>query len=300
MASSFVNNATFEGKSAFEFYASLIDSEFSSRSEWKNLSSVKNKVLVPQLSLSGITKSGEFCDFGATGSVTLSRKEVTVCPFYVNLEICKKDIEATFLSERMNAGQLNGEWAPSEMTDFLINYVKEQVKYDLEYNTWQGSTASCEGGLVNQAKDDGTVIDVGATASALSASNVLGEVARVLNAVPAVVREKSDFVLYVSREIEYLFRQAIGALTIPYFKAGEKPELAYNGYTLKATPGLSGKQMFATTLSNLWNVNDLGSDEQRLVVVDMTNTTAEAKARLAMQFKYAPAYGVGAEVVLYS
>jgi hypothetical protein len=298
--SSFVNSSTFEGKSSFDFFRALLDAEFSSRSEWKNLPSVKNEVLVPQLSLSGITKIGEVCNFGATGSVTLSRKEVSVCPYYVNLEICKKDIEATFLSERMNAGQFNSEWAPSEMTSFLIDYVKEQVMFDLEVATWQGSTASCEGGLVNQAKDDATVIDVGATASALSASNILGEVARVLNATPAVVREKSDFVVYVSREIEYLFRQAIGALTIPYFKAGEKPELAYNGYTLKATPGLSGKQMFATTLSNLWNVNDLGSDEQRLVVVDMTQTTAEQKARLAMQFKFAPAYGVGAEVVLYS
>ena len=298
--SSFVNNSTFEGKASFDFFAALIDAEFSSRNEWKNLSSVKNQVLVPQLSLSGITKVGEFCDFGATGSVTLSRKEVEVCPYYVNLEICKKDIEATFLSERMNAGQLNGEWAPSEMTDFLINYVKEQVMYDLESTTWNGSTASCAGGLVGQATSDATVIDVGATASALSVSNVLGEVARVLTATPAVVREKSDFVIYVSREIEFLFRQAIGALTIPYFKAGEKPELSYNGYTLKATPGLSGKKMFATTLSNLWNVNDLGSDEQRLVVVDMTATTAEPKARLAMAFKFAPAYGVGAEVVLYS
>lgn len=299
MASSFVNNTSYEGKSAYEFYAAILDSEFASRSEWKNLSSVKNDVLVPQISLSGITKTGEFCDFGATGSVTLSRKSVAVCPTYVNLEICKKDIEATFLAERMNAGQLNGEWAPAEMTEFLINYVKEQVMVDLETQTWQGSTASCSGGLVKQAQDDATVIDVGATASALTTSNILGEVARVLTATPAAVREKNDFVLYVSREIEFLFRQAIGALTIPYFKAGEKPELSYNGYTLKATPGLSGKQMFATTLSNLWNVNDLGSDEQRLIVVDMTNTTAEPKARLAMQFKYAPSYGIGAEVVLY-
>lgn len=297
--SSFVNNTTFEGKSAYEFYAALLDFEFSSRADWKNLSSVKNNVLVPQISLSGITKTGEFCDFGATGSVTLSRKSVEVCPTYVNLEICKKDIEATFLSEKMNAGQLNGEWAPSEMTDFLINYVKEQVLLDVETATWQGSTASCQGGLINQAKDDATVIDVSATAS-ITPTNVLGELAKVLTATPAVVREKNDFVVYVSRQIEFAFRQAIGALTIPYFKAGEKPELSYNGYTLKASPGLGANEMFATNLSNLWNINDLGSDEQRLIVVDMTNTTAEPKARLAMQFKYAPSYGIGAEVVLYS
>jgi hypothetical protein len=298
--SSFVNNATFEGKSAFEFYAALIDAEFSSRNEWKNLSSVKNNVLVPQLSLSGIVKTGEFCDFGATGSVTLSRKSVEVCPTYVNLEICKKDIEPTFLSERMNAGQLNGEWAPSEMTTFLIDYVKEQVLFDLEVQTWNGSTSSCSGGLVGQALVDGTTEKLTATASAITPTNVLAEVERVLDATPAVVREKNDFVIYVSRQIAYAFRQAIGALTIPYFKAGEKPELAYNGYIIKETPGLTAKQMFATNLSNLWNVNDLGSDEQRLIVVDMTQTTAEPKARLAMQFKFAPSYGIGAEVVVYS
>jgi len=298
--SSFVNNSTFEGKSAFEFYASIIDAEFSSRNEWKNLSSVKNSVLVPQISLSGITKTGEFCDFGATGSVTLSRKEVEVCPTYVNLEICKKDIEATFLSERMNAGQLNEEWAPSEMTTFLIDYVKEQVLFDLEVQTWNGATASCSGGLMGQATADGTTIKVTATTASITPSNVLTEIEKVLDQVPAKVREKSDFALYVSRQIAYSFRQAIGALTIPYFKAGEKPELAYNGYTIKETPGLNAKQMFAANLSNLWNVNDLGSDTQRLIVVDMTNTTAEPKARLAMQFKYSPSYGIGAEVVIYS
>jgi hypothetical protein len=298
--SSFVNNTTFEGKSAFDFYAAIIDAEFSSRNEWKNLSSVKNEVLVPQISLSGITKTGEFCDFGATGSVTLSRKSVEVCPTYVNLEICKKDIEPTFLSERMNAGQLNGEWAPSEMTDFLINYVKEQVLFDLEVSTWNGSTSSCSGGLMGQASDDGTTVKISATASAITPENVLGEIESVLAQTPDKVRERNDFCIYVSRPIAYAFRQAIGALTIPYFKAGEKPELAYNGYLIKETPGLTAKQMFATNLSNLWNVNDLGSDEQRLLVVDMTNTTAEPKARLAMQFKFAPSYGIGAEVVIYS
>ncbi len=298
--SSFVNNTTFEGKSAFEFYAAIIDAEFSSRNEWKNLSSVKNEVLVPQISLSGITKTGEFCDFGATGSVTLSRKSVEVCPTYVNLEICKKDIEPTFLSERMNAGQLNGEWAPSEMTDFLINYVKEQVLFDLEVATWNGSTSSCSGGLIGQALADGTTVKISATASAITPSNVLGEIESLLAQTPDKVREKGDFVIYVSRQIAYAFRQAIGALTIPYFKAGEKPELAYNGYLIKETPGLTAKQMFAANLSNLWNVNDLGSDEQRLIVVDMTNTTAEPKARLAMQFKFSGSYGIGAEVVIYS
>jgi hypothetical protein len=297
---SFVNNTTYEGKSAFDFYSAIIDAEFSSRNEWKNLSSVKNEVLVPQISLSGITKTGEFCDFGATGSVTLSRKSVEVCPTYVNLEICKKDIEPTFLSERMNAGQLNGEWAPSEMTDFLIDYVKEQVLFDLEVQTWNGSTSSCSGGLMGQALVDGTTVKITATASAITPSNVLGEIENLLSQTPDKVREKNDFAIYVSRQIAYAFRQAIGALTIPYFKAGEKPELAYNGYTIKETPGLTAKQMFATNLSNLWNVNDLGSDEQRLLVVDMTNTTAEPKARLAMQFKFAPSYGIGAEVVIYS
>jgi len=296
--SSFVNNSTFEGKAAFDFYAAIIDAEFSSRNDFKNLSSVKNNVLVPQISLAGITKTGEFCDFGATGSVTLSRKSVEVCPSYVNLEICKKDIEATFLSERMNAGQLNGEYAPSEMTDFLINYVKEQVIFDLEVQTWNGPTTSCSGGLMLQAGDDATTEKLTATAS-ITPTNVIAELQRLLNAVPDRVRERSDFVVYVSRQIAFAFRTAIGTITIPFFKAGEKPALTYNGYTLKETPGLTARQMFATHLDNLWNVNDLGSDEQRLIVVDMTNTTAEPKARLAMQFKFSPSYGIGSEVVIY-
>jgi hypothetical protein len=299
MASSFINSTSFEGVSAFDFYAALLDSEFSSRYDWKSINTIKNQVLVPQVSLANIVHAGEYCDFGATGSVTLSRKSVEVCPQYVNLEFCKKDIEPTFLSLRLKAGQLNGEnIGPAAFTDFLINYVKESVLVSIETATWNGATTSCAGGLMGQAQADATVVTVSATAS-VTAANVLGEVARVLTATPVAVREASDFVLYVSRSVEFLFRQAIGALTIPYFKAGEKPELSYNGYTLRGTPGLTGTQMFGTNLSNLWNINDLGSDEQRLVLVDMTNTTAEPKARVAMAWKFTAAYGIGAEVVIY-
>ena len=298
--SSFVDSTTYEGKPLYDFFASIIDSEYSSRSDWKNLSSVKDKVLVPQLSLSNILQTGEYCDFSATGSVTLSRKEVEVCPYYINLEICKKDIEPTFLSAKMNAGQLNGEWAPSEMTQFLIDYIKEQVLYDLEYATWQGSTASCEGGLVKQAGADVTVGTVSAATVSITAANVIAQIQAVLDATPAVVREANDFVLYVSRGIAHSFRTAVNTLTVPYFKADEKPSMMWSGYTIKETPGLGAKEMFAARLSNLWNVNDLGSDEQRLLIVDMTNTTAEPKARIVLQCKYVAAYGIGAEVVLYS
>lgn len=300
--SSFVNSATYEGKSAFEFYKALIDSETSSRSDWKNLSSIKDIVLVPQISLSNITKSGNYCQFGATGSVTLSRKSVTICPYYVNLEICKSDIEPTFMAERTRAGQLNGEVGPAEFTSFLIDYVKEQELYDLEYNTWQASTASCTGGLVGQGYLDSTVIDVISTTYSLSATTgngyILTEIQAVLAATPAKVRERSDFVIYISREIEFLFQTAIGAITQPYAGATDRVPLIYNGYRLKATPGLSGKQMWATSLGNMWSINDLSSDTQKVMIVDM-NVVGDQTARIAMAYKFVASYGIGAEVVFY-
>lgn len=299
MASSFINSTSFEGVSAYDFYATLLDSKESSRYDWKSISTIKNSVNVPQISLANIVKTGEYCDFGATGSVTLSRKNVVICPSYVNLEFCKKDIEPTFLAMKMKAGQLNGEnIGPADMTDFLINYVKETVLVAIETATFNGSTSSCAGGLMGQAAADTTTVKV-TSATSSTVSNILSQVASVLVATPAVVREAPDFVLYVSRSVEFLFRQAIGALTIPYFKAGEKPELSYNGYKLKGTPGLTGNTMFGTVLSNLWNINDLGSDEQKLVLVDMTSTTAEPKARVAMAWKYTASYGIGAEVVTF-
>jgi len=75
--------------------------------------------------------------------------------------------------------------------------------------------------------------------------------------------------------------------------------LNYAGYTIKETPGLSTGEMFATHLGNLFNVNDLSSDEQSVAVIDMS-IVGEQKARIAMAFKYTATYGVGAEVVLYT
>ncbi len=300
MASSFINSGTFEGKPSYDFFKALLDSENSSRGAWKSIPAVKNDVLIPQLALANITKAGEYTAFSATGSVTLSRKSVGVCPNYVNLEITKKDIEATFAAERMEPGQLNGQVAPEVMTSFLQDYIREQMEVDIESNTWLGITQSgaCTGGLVYQAWIDSSVVDVVGTSSTVS--NVIAEVQKVIAATPAAVRESKDYAIYVSRAVEYNFRAAMGAITQPYFKSGEKPELALNGYRMIPTAGLTGFYMFATNQANLWNVNDLTSDEQRLIMIDQTEITGDPIVRIAAQYKYTPAYGVGAQVVLYA
>ena len=139
-----------------------------------------------------------------------------VCDLKVNLGYCATTFEANYLSMQLRAGSNGEEVMPTSYAEFVVNYVAEKVASDLELTMFKGDTATasypytvCDG-LVKQLLADAAVIDVSATSSTISSTNVVGELNRVLEAVPAQVRQQPNFKIFVSQEIAIVTGKQIG------------------------------------------------------------------------------------------
>jgi len=227
-----------------------------------------------------------------------------VCDIKVNLEYCASTFEANYLSAQLRAGSNNEEAVPATYAQFVVNYVAEKVASDLELVMFKGDTGTasypyslCDG-LIKQLQNDGSVIDVSATAS-MTATNVISELNRTLSAVPAEVRSQANFKIFVSQEIAFFYKQAQASTTGGLFMVGDK-ELNYLGYRLVPTSALSAKQMIAADMDKVFFLTDLTSDWNDIIIIPQRNISGARTERFATSLKFGVNYLYGAEIVLYA
>lgn len=296
------DNTTFYGKDAEGFFKKVLTTG-AAKSELTLIPNVKSKIKMAYSDLGNILQADD-CSFSSTGEGSLNQKTMEVCDIKVNLEYCATTFEANYLSAQLRAGSNNEEAVPATYAQFVVNYVAEKVASDLELVMFKGDTGTasypyslCDG-LVKQLLNDGSVIDVSATAS-LTTSNVISELARVLNAVPAEVRSQPNFKIFVSQEVAFFYKQAQAATTGGLFMVGDK-ELNYLGYKLVPTSALSTKQMIAANMDKVFFLTDLTSDWNDIIMIPQRNISGARTERFATSLKFGVNYLYGAEIVLYS
>lgn len=297
------DNTTFYGKDAEGFFKKVLTTGLA-KNELTLVPNVKSKIKLAYSDLGNILQADD-CSFSSTGEGTLNQKTMEVCDLKVNLEYCATTFEANYLSQQLRAGSNNDEVMPTSYADFVVNYVAEKVSADLETVMFKGDTGTasyplslCDG-LVKQLLADGAVIDVSATASTITKANVIGELDRVLAAVPADVRSQANFKIFVSQEIAFTYKQAQAATTGGLFMVGDK-ELNYLGYRLIPTSGLTAKQMIAADMSKVFFLTDLVSDWNDIIIIPQRNISGARTERFATSLKFGVNYLYGAEIVLYS
>ena len=296
------DNTTFYGKDAEGFFKKVLTSGVA-KSELALVPNVKSKIKLAYSDLGNILQA-EDCSFSSTGEGSLNQKTMEVCDLKVNLEYCATTFEANYLSMQLRAGSNGEEVMPTSYADFVVNYVAEKVASDLELVLFHGDTATssypysvCDG-LVKQFLADSAVIDVSATAS-LTATNVIVELNRVLEAVPAEVRQQANFKIFVSQQIAFSYKQAQAGVSGGLFMVGDK-ELNYLGYRLIPTSGLSAKQMIAANLDRVFFLTDLTSDWDDIIIIPQRNISGARTERFATSLKFGVNYLYGNEIVLYS
>ena len=297
------DNTTFYGKDAEGFFKKVLTTGVA-KNELSLIPNVKSKIKLAYSDLGNILQADD-CSFSATGEGTLNQKTMEVCDLKVNLEYCATTFEANYLSLQLRAGSNNEEVMPTSYADFVVNYVAEKVAADLELTMFQGNTATasypyslCDG-LVKQLQADGSVIDVTATASSIVASNVIGELNRILEAVPADVRQQANFKIFVSQEIAFAYKQAQASTQGGLFMVGDK-ELNYLGFRLIPTSGLLAKQMIAFNSDKVFFLTDLVSDWDEIIIIPQRNISGARTERFATSLKFGVNYLYGNEIVLYA
>jgi hypothetical protein len=270
---------------------------------------VKYKSVIQKIATDGIVKDAT-CDFTATSTVTLSERILVVDDFQVNLQLCKKDFHQTWLG--IQQGYSSFDTLPPSFADFLIGHVAAKVAEKTEKNIWVGATANSGefDGLMTKLAADAALPTANEVAgTTVTASNVVAELGKIVDAIPAALYGKEDLYLYVSQNIARAYVRALGgfgasglgangtnAQGTQWFNNGS---LSFDGVKIFVASGLASNTAIAAEKSNLFFGTSLLSDQNEVRVIDMSETDGSMNVRVVMRFAAGVQYGIVEDIVVY-
>jgi hypothetical protein len=268
---------------------------------------IKFKEVIKKIATNDIVKDAS-CDFDATSTVTLTERILQVEEYQVNLQLCKKDFRSDWESLQMGISAFDS--LPPSFADFLLSHVVDKVAQKTEQNIWRGVTANAGefDGLVTLATADAAVIDV--TGQAITAANVIVEMGKVVDAIPAALYGSEDLYLYVSQNVARAYVRALGGFAAQGLGAnGTNAEgtqwynngaLTFDGVKIFLANGLANNFMMAAEKSNLYFGTSLLSDNQEVKVIDLQEIDGSQNVRVVMRFTAAVQFGIASDIVLYT
>jgi hypothetical protein len=270
---------------------------------------IKFKEVIKKISTDAILKNAT-CDFDPTSTVTLTERIIQPEEFQVNLQLCKKDFHSDW--EAVSMGYSAFDALPPAFADYLLAHVAAKVAEKNEQNIWAGVTATAGeyDGFVTLATADATVLDVTTDQTAITAANVITELGKVVDLIPATLYGKEDLYIYVSQNVARAYVRALGgfaasglgangtnAMGTQWFNNGS---LSFDGVSIFVANGLPSNYMMAAQKSNLYFGTGLLNDMNEVKVIDMADVDGSQNVRIIMRMTAAVQYGVGSEIVLYT
>lgn len=267
------------------------------------------KEVVKKMVLSDILKDAT-CDFDPSGSIALTERILTPKELQVNQVLCKKDFINDWEALEMGFGVSNRVLPPT-FADFLISSYSMHIGASIETNIWQGvDGAGAFDGFETLFAADADVLDVSG-ATTLSKSNIIAEMEKCVDLVPAALFGAPDLTVYVSQAAYKYYLQALGGFGAsglgangvggqgPLF-AGNAGLLTIGGIPVVMANGLATNSMVVAQKSNLWFGTALMSDFNQVKVLDMADLDGSQNVRFIMRFTAGVQYGIGSEIVYYA
>ena len=267
---------------------------------------VKFKQVIKRLSTTDLIADGS-CDFAATDTVTLDEKILQPEEFQVNLNLCKSDFRDDW--DAISMGYSAFDNLPPSFQEFLIAEIIAKIADQNEKNIWMGATGTSGefDGLVALATADGTVNDVAGTT--ITASNVIAEMGKVVDAMPSALYGKSDVKLYVAQNVYKSYVRALGGFgadgvgAAGYEAKGNNQainSLLFDGVEVFLANGLDSNYMYLAESSNIFFGTGLLSDHNEVKVLDMADIDGSQNVRFVMRFTAGVQHGFGSDIVLYT
>ena len=269
---------------------------------FRTLAGIKSATKIANVLFDDLLKA-QNCSFDASDS-TLDAVDIDVCGFSAMAQVCRFDIETSFLANQM----ASGSGASFEVQPFMNYYwdeMSKEISEELAVIRWQGDAGStssyiglCDGHL-KKLEADSAVIDITATAS-ITSSNVIGEMTKVYQALPGKVRtKKSDLRFFVSSDIYAAYELAAAAGNSLTFVTETLGDL-FLGVKIVPQEGLPAKTMLLTRKDNLIYAFDGIDDQKALKAINLEDTVAEPVLRTRVELKAGFYHVNGAEIVLYN
>ena len=268
---------------------------------------IKYKEVIKKIATDDVLKDAT-CDFDPTSTVTLTERIIQPEEFQVNLQLCKKDFRSDWEAVQMGVSAFDS--LPPSFADFLIAHVAAKVAQKNETNIWSGTNATAGefDGLVTLMTADGDVTDVVGTT--VTAANVIAELGKVVDAIPATLYGKEDLYLYVSQNVARAYVRALGGFGASGLGAAgtnaqgtqwwNNGSLSFDGVKIFVANGLGSNYIVAAEKSNLYFGTGLLSDHNEVKVIDMADIDGSQNVRIVMRLTAGVQYGIGSDIVLYT
>jgi hypothetical protein len=275
------------------------------------------KEVIKKLATDALVTSST-CDFTPTSTVTLTERIIQPLELQINLQFCKSTFINDWESQSMGYGL--GQTLPPKFSDFMIAHVAAEVSQNTEQNIWRGDTAAA---TVNSfdgfekliaasaaAGDIPAAQQVAAVAGGLLSTNIIDELSKVVDAIPAALYGKEDLFLYIGSKAAKLYVQALGGFGANGLGANgvanmgtqwwNNGSLTVNGVKIFVCPGMSDNKMYAAQRSNLYFGCGLLNSTNEVKILDMQNLDASNNVRFVMRFTSAVQFGIASDLVEYA
>lgn len=272
---------------------------------------IKYKEVVKKLSTDAILKDAS-CDFSATSTVTLTERILQPEEFQVNLQLCKKDFHSDWLSAQQ--GYSAFDVLPTSFADFLVAHVAAKVAAKNETNIWTGVTANAgefNGFATLLAADAGLPAAQEVAGTTVTASNVVAELGKIVDAIPAALYGHDGLYLYVSQNIARAYVRALGGFAASGLGANgtnamgtqwyNNGSLSFDGVKIFVANGLAANTAIATLKENLYFGTGVlaDMDSSSVKVIDMADVDGSENVRVVMRLTAGVQYGAVEDIVTY-
>jgi hypothetical protein len=305
MATTTSITSTYAGEFAGKYIsAALLSANTIDKGGIEVMPNIKYKSTMKKVATDANVIKNASCDFDATATVTLTERLLQPEEFQVNLQFCKQDFVSDWEAAQM--GYSAFDKMPPLFSDFIIGHVAGLVAEKTEKNIWEGVNANAGefDGLATLALADADVNDV--TGQAVDAANVVGELGKIVDAIPSSLYGKEDVHIYISQNIARAYVRALGGFAATNSGVNAQSHmwygdgaLSFDGVKLFVANGLNDNTAMAAQKSNLYFGTGLLSDSQECKVLDMSDLDGSQNVRVVMRYTAAVNYGIGSDIVLY-
>lgn len=261
---------------------------------------------------------GRDCAWNPTQRITLNEKTLQVDNFKINEEQCMEELDSIWSEmQYTQIGATKDQWPSNtdgneSLESAVMFHLQNSLANDIERIIWGGTgnaVAGVQNGLIDKALASANTIKV--TGQTIDATNVLGEIAKVYDAIPNVVLndgefdpEKAKVRIFVNMDIMRYLRQALSTVPtnyqviLPSF-AIEGGKIFYMGVEI-VVAGLPANTMFAASKDNIVFVTDLLSDTQEIRAQFGNDLKDESMLFIKGAYRAAVDMVFDDEVVIYS
>jgi len=270
---------------------------------------VKFKEVIKKVSTNDIVKDAS-CDFTATSTITLTERVLQPEYQQVNLQLCKKDFISDW--EAIQMGYSAHHNLPPSFSDFLIAHVAAKVAQRTENSIWAGSTATSgqfDGFSTTLALDAALPSGQEVAGTTVTASNVITELGKIVDAIPSALYGSEDLNVYISQNIARAYVRALGGFGASGLGAAgtnamgtqwwNNGSLSFDGVKLFVANGLGDNVAIAAEKSNLFFGTGLLADHNEVKVLDMSDLDGSDNIRVVMRFTAGVQYGIVEDIVTY-